>query len=392
MTVHKAKGLEFPVVILADMTAKLQAAAASRYIDPAGHVCAVRLAGCSPLDLLQHERDELERDRAEGVRVAYVAATRARDLLVVPAVGDAEREGWIEPLNRAIYPPLENRRQQVPAPGCPEFPSKDSVLLRPNGDPALPETVSPGLHVDNSRRGVVWWDPRSLELTAEAPLGIRRSELIVKDVSPDVVEEGLGVHHEWQARRKSATAAGSRPSVDAQIVTNWVQATAAPLFETGLFPAALIELPRAAERPGGPRFGRLVHAVLATIPLDADDDAIARLASAQAHILGATEDEVSAAAEVVHHVLAHPLLQRAFEATKTHRCRREVPITWRDGETLIEGVVDLAFEEEAGWVVLDFKTDEEFRGDARADRQVGLYAAAVQQATTRPASAIVVRI
>ena len=32
------------------------------------------------------------RDLAEGVRVAYVAATRARDLLVVPAVGDAERD------------------------------------------------------------------------------------------------------------------------------------------------------------------------------------------------------------------------------------------------------------------------------------------------------------
>ena len=29
MTVHKAKGLEFPVVILADMTAKLRRAAAS---------------------------------------------------------------------------------------------------------------------------------------------------------------------------------------------------------------------------------------------------------------------------------------------------------------------------------------------------------------------------
>ena len=68
MTVHKAKGLEFPVVILADMTAKLQAAAASRYIDPVRQVCAIRLAGCSPFDLVQHEPDELQRDRAEGVR------------------------------------------------------------------------------------------------------------------------------------------------------------------------------------------------------------------------------------------------------------------------------------------------------------------------------------
>ncbi len=113
MTVHKAKGLEFPVVILADITAKLRPGAASRYLDTANGTCAVRLAGCSPFDLIHHEQDELQRDEAEGVRLAYVAATRARDLLVVPAVGDEEREGWIEPLNRAIYPPLETRRQQI---------------------------------------------------------------------------------------------------------------------------------------------------------------------------------------------------------------------------------------------------------------------------------------
>ena len=59
MTVHKAKGLEFPVVILADITAKLQPSAASRYLDPASGTCAVRLAGCSPFDLIEHEADEL---------------------------------------------------------------------------------------------------------------------------------------------------------------------------------------------------------------------------------------------------------------------------------------------------------------------------------------------
>ena len=80
-----------------------------------------------------------------------------------------------------------------------------------------------------------------------------------------------------------------------------------------------------ANRPGGPRFGALVHAVLAIIPLDAEINAVTRLTAAQANILGATEDEVQAAAEVVQGILAQPLLQRAFEATKTQRCRREDP-------------------------------------------------------------------
>ena len=106
-------------------------------------MCAIRLAGCAPADLLQHEDEELRRDEAEGMRVAYVAATRARDLLVVPAVGDEQRAGWIQPLNTAVYPPMEARRQQIQAPGCVEFKSKDSVLVRPDGS-AGTSTVSPG--------------------------------------------------------------------------------------------------------------------------------------------------------------------------------------------------------------------------------------------------------
>src|ERR1051325_10007919 len=43
MTVHKAKGLEFPVVILPDITARLNASTASRYVDSERGVCAIRL-------------------------------------------------------------------------------------------------------------------------------------------------------------------------------------------------------------------------------------------------------------------------------------------------------------------------------------------------------------
>ena len=54
---------------------------------------------------------ELKRDRAEAIRVAYVAATRARDLLVVPACGDEPIEGWFEVLNPVLYPPEDARRR-----------------------------------------------------------------------------------------------------------------------------------------------------------------------------------------------------------------------------------------------------------------------------------------
>ena len=112
MTVHGAKGLEFPVVILADLTANLAAREPDQYVDGARRLSATRLLRCAPWELADHEPEESARERAEGVRVAYVAATRARDLLVVPAVGDEPfPEGWLSPLNKAIYPSRANWRQ-----------------------------------------------------------------------------------------------------------------------------------------------------------------------------------------------------------------------------------------------------------------------------------------
>ncbi len=415
MTVHKAKGLEFPVVILADMTARLRASVASRHIDSERRVCAIRLAGCAPADLLEHEDEELLRDEAEGMRVAYVAATRARDLLVIPAVGDEEREGWIQPLNTAIYPPKEARRQQHQAPGCVEFKSKDSVLVRPSGS-AGTTTVSPGLHVrkinssdpnlfppprgagkdegGGAEFSVVWWDPHALKLGAEAPLGIRRPELIVKDVAPNVVESGLAAYNSWRERRDQAIAAGTQASVAVRTVTQMAKAAGDGAPDSQPSPIEIVELPRAANRPSGPRFGALVHAVLASVPLHGDLAAIQRLAAIHGRVLGAAPEEIDAASESVHTALSHAVFDRARQAAQQGRCRREVPIAWRDPDgLLIEGVIDLAFEQVEGWTVIDFKTDEEFRGNEPAyRRQVAMYAAAIQTANGGRVSALLMRV
>ncbi len=399
MTVHKAKGLEFPVVILADMTARLRASAASRTIDAERRLCTLRLAGCTPADLLQHEEEELRRDDAEGMRVAYVAATRARDLLVVPAVGDEERAGWLQPLNAAIYPPMDARRRQIQAPGCVEFKSKDSVLVRPGGS-AGTSTVSPGLHVRSAdppgsgEFAVVWWDPRALKLGAEAPLGIRRPELIVKDVAPDIVEAGLAAYNSWRERRRQILASGAQSALAVQTVTELAK-TAGELPADLKLPAVeVVALARAAERPSGRRFGALMHAVLATLPLDGAGGVIRRIAAMHGRILGAPEEEIEAASTAVRAALAHPLLEQAREAALKGSCRREVPVIWRDaGGALIEGVVDLAFEQAGGWTVIDFKSDEEFRGNERVyRRQVELYAAAIRAATGAPVAPVLMRV
>jgi ATP-dependent exoDNAse (exonuclease V) beta subunit len=74
---------------------------------------------------------------------------------------------------------------------------------------------------------------------------------------------------------------------------------------------------------------------------------------------------VAAAAEVAERVLAHDLLARARSAAARHVCRRESPVMIKDQDgMLIEGVVDLAFEEKGVWTVVDFKTDQELESNS----------------------------
>ena len=411
MTVHKAKGLEFPVVILADLTCNMNRKDASRYLDASRGLCAMKIGGWAPHELLEHEAGEVARDQAEGVRLAYVAATRARDLLVVPALGDDAWEGgWFGPLNRALYPPVASRRTAQRGPKCPAFKSKDSVLQRPNDEPAGNGTVCPGLHTFDAGYSVVWWEPGALKLDEKPSFGVRREDLIVKDVPKNVIADGRSRYDRWHLARDDARAAGAAPSMMVGTVREWA-ASESPMFEVSSRPhlgglpdfrlqtsssVTVLSASRdGAERPGGTAFGVLVHGLLAQAPFGASRIALDDLAAVEARVLGLSEDEAAAAAAVVERLFRHDLLTRAHAADARGACRRETPVTYTmpDG-TLIEGVVDLAFEELGEWTVVDYKTDRELAasGENRYRRQVALYASAIAQATGQPAHGVLIRV
>jgi ATP-dependent exoDNAse (exonuclease V) beta subunit len=251
---------------------------------------------------------------------------------------------------------------------------------------------------------VVWWDPGALTLGTKAPFGMRREDLIVRDVPRHVVADGRSRYDRWKLARISARSAGSVPSVQVQTARAWSAVLPGSVDSNrdnvliGIETSVVDGVPRRGLETvigRGPVFGVLVHAVLAQAAFDADRQMLQSIADVEARILGLGPADVDAAAERVEQLLKHDLIGQARAATARGACRRETPVTCRlpDGQ-LVEGIVDLAFEAGGRWTVVDYKTDRELaaEGTDRYRRQVALYAAAIARATGAAASGVILRV
>lgn len=411
MTAHAAKGLEFPVVVLADITANLHRRDAGFFVDTRRQLAAHRLLGCAPWELVEHTDIEVERDRAEGIRLAYVAATRARDMLIVPTVGAGPWEGgWVSPLNDAIYPQRQQYSQARPAPGCPTFGTTTVLKWPEKMDGPPPEPVRPGLHTPMvGEHGVVWWDPALLRLGVEGNFGLRREKILSPDSEGgESATAGLRHYEAWRDRRQAAIERGKKPLLD--ILTPSEARQAPPTLDSS--PERRIELVALegrAQRPSGPRFGTLVHTVLRDVDFAADEEAIRHLAQLHGRMLNAPGDEIDAAHQCVQRVLAHPLIRQAATAT---RCHREAPFLLpveaqglqnpapaeeqapQSESTLLEGTIDLLYHDGSEWVVVDFKTDIELSQESleKYRQQVAWYIYAVEHLHNATARGVLLQI
>ena len=90
LTVHKSKGLEFPVVILADLTRQ----DSSAVVQPPAHIFSwqynmhgLRVGKVCDANLAFLEEEQKKHSRCEEIRILYVALTRAKETLLL--VGDS---------------------------------------------------------------------------------------------------------------------------------------------------------------------------------------------------------------------------------------------------------------------------------------------------------------
>jgi ATP-dependent exoDNAse (exonuclease V) beta subunit len=119
MTVHSAKGLEFPVVFVAAMhkgtRSDLAAVEFSRrhglgatWKNPAG--------GRGKVDLVQLaiREERKKREREESSRLLYVAMTRAEDHLVLScSFGDRKPENWAATISQSLFIDLAGPREET---------------------------------------------------------------------------------------------------------------------------------------------------------------------------------------------------------------------------------------------------------------------------------------
>jgi hypothetical protein len=150
--------------VAADPTCSAARDTPSRYVNPRRRLWVEPLCGSARIELLEAANEELRRDQAEAVRVAYVAATRARDLLVPPVCGDEPIEGWLDVLNPVLYPPEDSRPNSDRADGCPSFgfsiAEVDQLIVglapEESGDPADEALADLGEVPTRCRLGDIW--------------------------------------------------------------------------------------------------------------------------------------------------------------------------------------------------------------------------------------------
>jgi ATP-dependent helicase/nuclease subunit A len=268
MTVHGAKGLEAPVVILPDCAKRNPSPLPSLY-PMEGHRAPLWATPAGDMPRLLRERKEaLQAAQArERRRLLYVAMTRAEAWLVVCAAGDCEGESWHGAVSRGLgriegvtdlpcehgvgkrygsdwdhlpLAPTRARRLQLA-----EVPAPAYALVPPPGDRAIARAATdlggakivPGEEEDGP-------DPEATRARALARGSLMHLALEhLPHVAPETVRALL-------AATEEATLAGDLD----QVVADAQRLIAAPALAPLFSPEALAEVALTAEVPG---LGRL---------------------------------------------------------------------------------------------------------------------------------------
>lgn len=369
MTIHAAKGLEFPITVVAGLGgADASNSATGLHWDNSRPL--IRLGRMTSAALGDMTAVERLRERAEEARLLYVAFTRAKDHLVVSmhhknancpagrlvtavsaASGLAE---CVDPQLPDAHPPSHERPAGV---GSDPLPDEPDELDRTTGQ---------------VRR---IWTPSGLAKAlgdAAGPtsdVGLVQGMLFALD---DELGDEAGDEFSAPGERFGAAVARRQPDSDDHEATD---------------PGNRKE-PGPNDRPSrrGGRFGTAkgsaVHAVMQQVPLDDPTNGLPTLVDIASEAEGVL-DRRRDIEMMVQSLLKGELFRRMQSSTN---CRREMYVGAQFGEITVWGYVDAVFVNPDGTLTLvDFKTDTLITSPVelaqRYQPQMSAYVAALQQAT-----------
>ena len=343
MTIHAAKGLEFPIAVVAGLPLQTKSQSGVRV----GHASNTDMPyvkirkGLETLGFDNWAQAEKLFTHDESIRTLYVACTRARDHLVIS-------------LHRKEAPSNSETESESPA-----------HLI------AGALTGAEYIEADYSKHREVW-DGERLTLPVSRP--------------------GLS---EWRDRYNKAIEFSCRPrfmsatqiakSADGLIAVS----SGNEIHEPGLLKDVdESELPLQGRGRYGTAIGRAVHGVLQTVDL-ASGEGLATLARIHAEAEG-----IATLSDQVADLAASAIASGEIHLAIQNRYWRELHVACPIGEKIVEGYVDLVYETEQGLVVVDYKTDqvEPTEIDLKVDRyrlQGATYAAALEETTHQPVNKVV---
>lgn len=426
MTIHKSKGLEFPVVFAAGLGKKFNLQ------DLYGSFLLHKELGFGPkyvdgnlrvsyptLFHIAMKRRLLREQLAEEMRVLYVALTRARDKLYL--LGTAS----------SLEKSLENWGKTAEVQGwhLPDFQLVKGRSFLDWIGPALlrhrdVETLA-DVKVDFSPLEGVRQHPSQWKLhlvhqndLADATPSEKELDIVIEQALvagepvPLISSSQEEVNHRlsWKYAYSGATRSISKLSVS-ELKRRHQVAVALGQEEEGegvpLLPQTIVKRPRfmREEKMAPNEKGTVMHAVMQYIPLTRSfsgnevKEIVDRMV--QEELLQPSEAEV-VQTEAIASFLQSSLGQRFLSSPQVYR---ELAFTlalpaeeafpeWErtqiDGEkVLVQGVIDCLFQEEGGWVLLDYKTDKTtpFSDGELAERyrvQLDYYALAIERILQQP--------
>ncbi|HEX7131793.1 MAG TPA: UvrD-helicase domain-containing protein, partial [Iamia sp.] len=361
MTIHAAKGLEFPITIVSGATSypRRAATAGDAKFTPRGVAYYLGKHAETSTYTANRPVDE-QMDLDERMRLLYVATTRAQDHLVV-SLHRIERKREPAPASRT------NAELLVAGMG-------DLLDALPDGPPAEPPLLAsvpePAAQAEPLGPLDAWEAARDEALAAAGRPTPVAATALTDEGRPDV--------------ERPETAAGTSPVADPVAETPTGQlaldfATVAVDHELDRAPdgddAGLHKRPGDLDRPPwlkgryGTAVGRAVHGVLQTVPLTAgaQDPLVAAAVTAQA-AAEAVSDREAVVAQLVHAALGSPSVREAAAAPHWREVFASTPV----GDRILEGYVDLLYRGPDGLVVVDYKTAAT-ADPAELDRRVAGY-------------------